>query len=89
MSLGRITKELTTLGHFLEAGAFVVGHVLLDEAASVRNLALLRDVGVIHGASEGVLIGLDQAADSGDVEGVGFSATSEVIGEGDLLTRAL
>ena len=84
-----LNAELLVADKLLETGALVVSHVLLDEAASVGNLALLVDVGVLDGLSEHVLVLLDEASDGGDVELVRVGATSEVIWQIHLLTNTL
>lgn len=52
----------------MEAGFFMVGHVLLHEAPSVSYLPLLVDVAILHVLSEDLLIALDELADSFEVE---------------------
>ena len=74
-----LNAKLLVADQLLEAGALVVCHVLLNKAACVGDLALLVDVGVLNGLPEHVLVLLDEASNSGYVELVRISATSEVI----------
>ena len=84
-----LNAELLVADQLLEAGALVVRHVLLDEAARVGDLALLVDVDVLHALPEHFLVLLDEAPDSGDVEYVRVSAISEVVRQRHLLAGAL
>ena len=84
-----LNAELLVADQLLEAGALVVSHVLLNEAACVGDLALLVDVGVLNGLPEHFLVLLDEASDRGDVECVRVGATSEVFRQSYLLTNTL
>ena len=74
-----LNAELLIADKLLETGALVISHVFLDETACVGNLALLVDVGVLDGLPEHVLVLLDEASDSGDVELVRVGAATEVV----------
>lgn len=84
-----LNTELLVADKLLETGALVVGHVLFDEASCVGDLALLVDVGVLDSLPEHVLVLLDEATNSGDVELVRVGATAEVVWQVHLLADTL
>ena len=84
-----LNTELLVADKLLETGALVISHVLFDEATCVGDLALLVDVGVLDSLPEHILVLLDEASNSGDVELVRVGATAEVVWQVHLLANTL
>mmetsp|Transcript_25466 Transcript_25466/g.34018 ORF Transcript_25466/g.34018 Transcript_25466/m.34018 type:complete len:158 (+) Transcript_25466:157-630(+) len=84
-----LANELAPCGKLVEVLLLAVSHILLHQAARVRDLPLLADVVVLDGGAESIVVGLDESADLGDVEGVWVGALAEVCWQLHLLAGAL
>ena len=84
-----LADKLTTGGHLVEVLLLAIGHVLLHQTSSVRDLPLLRQIRLLDSRAQLVLISLDQSADVGDVELLRVSPAAEVSGKSDSVAAAL